>query len=329
MSSFLTRYSESFKAAELLVSEKDGSYKGLDLAALCTDAEDISRIISDPLIQGTWVDLGSGPGHTVLAYTSRFPERSAKGIEREEARVSVARMIADKEGLSCEFVCGDLLSDELPEGDVYFLYLPQGHVIDRILSELSRQKTFILVAIESHGDLLPRLDRENWLLAVKEIPLRFPRHYPNARLYRPRHSNDRTLAGLHAYSFQEKYFLLKENSSLWIGDSFGLAASGDGYLLLHPPRTVKEDMIVKIMTNEELSQTESFLVSLRRLSGVTFEAEGRTYSGPLRKIIRAPAFSVEFPGGERVEWNRIERIKQGTRICYEFSSPLSFSLPVP
>ncbi len=91
MKSSLTPYWESFKLAENSVSDDPSGYRGLSPDALCTDPEDILGIIHDPLIHGTWVDLGSGYGHTVLTYAETFPERKSIGIERENSRAALSR----------------------------------------------------------------------------------------------------------------------------------------------------------------------------------------------------------------------------------------------
>lgn len=328
MKSSLTPFSEFFKRAEELVSDDPSSYKDLDARALCTDPEDVLTIIQDPLIQGTWVDLGSGLGHTVITYAGKFPDRFAVGIEREASRVEASKTIAEALRLSCDFIQGDLLTARLPEGDTYFLYFPQGHVLDRILSELLRKEKFTLVAIESHGDLLPRLEKETWLRLEKEIPLKHERHYPCARIYRPE-DGMRKLSGLHAYSFQEWFFLISDGNDEWWGDSLGLQASGKGYLLAHPPRTVREEEIVKTLTRNELPGILGFLVSLRHFADVMVSSGGKVYSGPIRKILGREVFSVEFPGGEKLQWKDIEWIKQGNQLCYDSSSQLFFLPPAP
>ncbi len=319
MKSSLTPYWESFKDAEDSVSDDPSGYRGLSPEALCTDPDDILAIASDPLIQGTWVDLGSGYGHTVLTYAEKFPDRIAIGVERETARVELSRRIARDLCLQVEIIQGDLLHCKIPDGQVYFLYFPQGHVLDRVLSILMQKKDIMIVAIESHGDLFPRLEREKWLTLSKTIPLKSCRLNSYARIYHSSGGQEK-LAGLHEYSFREKIFLVSENGTSWLGESFGLYASGTSYQLVHPPRTIEEKNVVKIMTINELNQTEKFLIELRRAGSIDVTAGEKKYSGPIRKIITAPAFSVEFPCGERVEWSRIQLIKQGQHLCYESSS---------
>ncbi len=329
MKSSLTPYSESFKDAETSVSDDPSSYRGLSQEALCTDPEDILTIINHPLIQGDWVDLGSGYGHTVLTYAETFPGRKAIGIEKELSRVMVARKISQDLNLGCEFIQGDLLHCEIPDGKVYFLYFPQGHVLDRILSVLMKKKNIVVVAIESHGDLFDRLDREEWLRPSGKIPLKSARHDGDARIYYSE-GNGRTLAGLHEYSFRKRLFLISQDNVTWLGESFGLYASGESYVLIHPPRSVEEKDVVKIMTNEELSPVQNFLVKLWQLEDIQIVTEDKIYSGALRKIIIDPAFSVELSCGDRVEWSRIQLIKQGQHVCYDSSLSSSleqFSLP--
>jgi hypothetical protein len=330
MKSSLTPYWESFKDSETLVSDDPSSYRGLHPEALCTDPEDILTIISDPLIQGAWVDLGSGYGHTVLTYAEKFPDRVSIGVEKELSRVELARKISGELGLSSKFIMGDLLSSDIPEGNVYFLYFPQGHVLDRILSVLMQRKDIILVAIESHGDLFPRLEKEKWLTFLKTIPLKSPRHNAYARIYRSEKVETK-LAGLHEFSFRNIFFLISQNGESWLGESFGLYASGENYILMHPPRSVEERDVVKIMTIDQLNPREKFLSDLRRLGDIQIVTRDRIFSGVLRKIIITPAFSVELSSGERVEWSQIQSIKQGLHLCYDSSSSSflgGFSLPL-
>ena len=327
MKSSLIQFSESFKVAEENVSDSPGSYKGTDVEALCTQPEDVFSIINDPLIHGTWVDLGSGFGHTVITYAETFPERMAVGIEREDARRNLAVEIAREKNVKCHFIAGDLLTHNIPDGDTFFLYFPQGHVLDRILCELSRRETFTLVVIESHGDLFPRIEKEKWLKLIKEVRLKSERHNGFARIYRPERG-ERKLFELHRHSFLAHYFLIKDDLGMWWGESFGLCAMGNDYLLQTPPRTVRENDVVKIMTISELSPLMRFLISLRKLPDVTIFANGKLFKGPLRKIHETPAISVEFSDGERVHWGDIGRITQGTHLCYDSSSPSFFLPPV-
>ena len=329
MKSSLTPYWESFKDAETSVSDDPASYRGLSPEALCTDPEDILSIIKHPLIEGDWIDLGSGFGHTVITYAEKFPERKAWGVEKEFSRIELARKISHELGLGCEFIQGDLLNCRIPDGKVYFLYFPQGHVLDRILSVLCERKNIVVVAIESHGDLFERLDREDWLTLSATIPLKSARHDSHARIYLSQ-GKALTLAGLHEYSFRNRIFLISQDGVTWLGESFGLYASGGRYVLIHPPRSIEEKDVVKIMTIEELTPVQKFLVQLWRLEDIQVVTRDKIYTGTLRKIIVAPAFSVELSCGERVEWNRIQLIKQGLHVCYDSSLSSSleqFSLP--
>ncbi len=329
MKSSLTPYWESFKIAETSVSDDPSSYRGLSPEALCTDPEDILTIISDPLIQGDWVDLGSGYGHTVLTYAEKFPLRRATGVEKEFSRVELARKISQDLKLEAHFLQGDLLSCEIPDGNVYFLYFPQGHVLDRILSVLSEKRDLTLVVIESHGDLFPRLAKEKWLSLTKVIPLKSARHDAYARIYTSQ-GNPSTLAGLHEFSFRHLHLLVSQNGESWLGESFGLYASGESYTLMHPPRSLDEADVVKIMTIEELSPVQKFLSALRRQGDVVIVTADKIFSGSVRKIIVGPAFSVELSTGARVEWTSIQSIKQGQHLCYDSSHTSSseqFSLP--
>lgn len=67
----------------------------------------------------TVVDLGAGRG-TALMAAAALGYRAA-GIEIVEAYVAPARRVAQKLGLEVDFRCGDFVTDEWPEGDLYLL----------------------------------------------------------------------------------------------------------------------------------------------------------------------------------------------------------------
>jgi hypothetical protein len=106
-------------------------------------------------------------------------------------------------------------------------------------------------------------------------------------------------------------------------------AMSEDYLLQYPPRTIKQNELVKIMARDELPQLLHFLVRLRRMNELEFFTHEKSFQGPLRKILNSPGFSVEFAGGERVEWKDIERVTQGNSLCYDSSSDFYFLPPAP
>jgi SAM-dependent methyltransferase len=323
----LPQLSELFNSRHALtergVTQKEGSYKDLSQEALYTSLEDLLTLFENPLIQGTFIDLGCGMGQAPLFYGALYPERKAIGIEFDEARIHAAQEIKTLMGVrNVSFLLEDLLTCELPVADTYFLYFPTGPVLDRVLTALyeSGQK-FILVAIESHGDLLPRLDLENWLTLKEEVKLNSERHYPYARLYERSDAERATCLGPFQYSYQKYFILIDDGQEVWLGDTFGLEwTHGQRFELKTPPRTINWEHVKKVMRFYDLSRELQLLVRLREQGEVTIEGQRGKFTGLIRKIILSPSFIVEISTGEKVEWSLISTIHQGSRLCYAFSS---------
>lgn len=304
---------------EQQVGERPGSYQGLSFEALYSSRADYLRLFEHPLVQGTFVDLGCGAGEGCLLYGALFPERQAVGVEFEESRLRYGQEFAEQYKLSnVKLFKSDLLNGEIPVGDTYFLYFPTGMVLDRILHVLyHRQKKFTLLAIESHGDLLPRLGRENWLEHKGSIPLSSQRHHSEANIYQRNFKERCSSLISFDLSFQDYYLFIEENGERWIGNARGLEwTAEDRFELLTPPRTINWKCVVKYSSWEELTPQEKRLIGLRELGEVLVMTKNRSISGIIRKIFVGPTFSLEFSTGEKVQWDEILTIKQGSKVCY-------------
>ena len=317
--------STGFEGIEEKVSDQTGSYKGLTAEALLTSAEDFERIFRAlPQIQ-TWVEPGSGQGLGPVLFAKLNPKAKSVGIEFELARYEASLTLKKTEALSnVTFIHGDLLTTELPPGDSYFLYFPTGMVLDKILHQLGQftQKVRI-VAIESHGDLLPRLRKETWLKEVLQIPLNGQRHSPNAVVFE---GTGPQTPSLHDVSFHERYLLIEDqNSSLWLAESLGLEwIREEEYLLACPPRSVLASQVKAVLLFAEIEQKFRLALHLRRLGELQIESGRGTHTGVLRKIFVSPSFKVELSTGEQVEWSQIKKIFWENILCFDSSSDYCF-----
>lgn len=319
------RFNSQHREIERSVSDQRGSCLGLSAEALYTTSDDLNRIFDDGLISGTFCDLGCGHGLAPLLYGERFPTRKAIGIEFEKARLDFGRGEAQKLHLeNVSLIEGDLLSCNIPKADTYFLYFPTGPVLDRILTTLYELgSAFRLVVIESHGDLLPRIELENWLSLLKEIPLSSKRHYPNARIYeRTLAQRDKRLFPF-TLSYQEKFFVLTDEE--WIGETYLMEwQKEEAFDLCYPPRTIHMSSVKKVLSKEELSAELKCCVEIRRRGEVNIKTSKSSFKGHIRKIITKPSFHLELSGGEKVEWSDITSISKGSELCYDSSLLFSF-----
>lgn len=318
---FKELFSLDLRAIEEQVEDLPGHYKDLDPRALYTTLEDLYLIMSSPYVAGSWTDLGAGTGASVLLYASLFPDRKSVGIECARPRVIAGEGLRRKLKISNALLLeGDLLTCEVPDSETYFLYFPTGHVLDRVLCELRNKSDLIsLIVIESHGDLLPRLKKENWLQVLAEIPLTSSRHYPNAVVFT--RAEAPFIEGPHQLSFVRKHLLIRDEDGMeWIGDTFGLEwLRGEQYQLAIPPRTIGWDQVVQILDPVELVPDIRALIDIRSKGEVEIETSFGVVRGCIRKIRVGGSFQVEISSGEWVKWENIRTIKVGNILCYDSS----------
>jgi SAM-dependent methyltransferase len=331
MKSSFNRPWESFKKTldfhhaqiEALVEKREDLNPGLSEAALYSSLEDLWNIFQSSRVQGKFVDLGCGIGLPTLLYGFHHPEREAVGVEFSQARLEVAQRHRLK---NTTFIRGDLLHCAIPRGDTYYFYFPTGPVLDRILFEL-RQLPYpvTLIVVESHGDLIPRFEKEDWLTVEEKIPLITPRHHSEAYLFKS-HPEIRHRFSLHDVSFQKKHLLIDDE---WLGESLGLEWQGeDLFNLKIPPRTIQEKQVSQIFEIDALTPAQRIAIEVRRLGELQIESESGFHLGFIRKIGFGERFYVELSSGEKLEWSRIKSISWEHQLCYESSSPRSSFPPV-
>lgn len=322
------KFKTDFQKVEKNISGKAGSYPDLEVHALLTSEEDFRTIFNELPEIKSWVELGSGHGLGPLLFGSLFSDKSAIGIEFENARfeASVEQKIIHQLN-NVTFIHGDLLTCEIPHGDAYFFYFPTGMVLDRILSELGNRKDFFrIIAIESHGDFISRLRKESWLKEVKSIPLTSLRHHPAAIVFE---KNGEKKPNLHDCSFIKKFLSIQDENGIWIGESYGLEWIGaDQYQLLIPPRTFRGTDVKEVLLPSQIPVKILHALQLRRLGELKIVTREGEKSGSLRKIYVAPSFKVEISSGEQVEWERIKQIFWEHTLCFDSSSDYFFLPPV-
>lgn len=318
-------FSTDYKSVEQLVSDQQGSYKGLSAEALLTSAEDFKTIFEALPDIKIWIEPGSGHGLGPLLFASLHPEKKSIGIEFELSRFEASEQLKKQANLkNVTFQHLNLLDHDLPSGDAYFFYFPTGMVLDRILHSLaSRKDRFRLIAIESHGDLLPRLNKESWLKISQEIPLKQKRHHPFAVVYE---NGGMPTSSLHDYSFQKKFLLIEDaNTEQWLGESYNLEWQGkEQYLLNCPPRSISSDQVKNVWDLEQVEPRFHHALGLRKLGELKFETTQGNFQGSLRKIFVSPSFKLEISSGQQVEWSQITKIFWESTLCFDSSSDYSF-----
>lgn len=319
---FWDRFNLAFNQVEISTDKTENSYLGLSYEALYTSKEDLELIFNDKNVTGTFLDLGCGQGQTVLYYAIKFPDRKALGIEFQKSRFDFSVSIQDEfEIKNVHLIMDNLLSCKIPKADTYFLYFPSGYILDRVLTELYEgNNAFHLIVIESHGDLIPRIEKENWLELVQEIKLSSKRHYPKAKIYKRLFCDRDPNLRPHFFSFQKRFLIIHDNEITWIGESFQMEwVGGDQFNLKNPPRTICWRDVKKMMCFDDFDSLTKFVVSLRNLGELSFLVEGFTIQASIRKIIMEPTFMIELSTGQRLQWEEISSISRGLELCYDSS----------
>ena len=309
MKDFIEDLKINFDYLEQSVSSRAGSYFGLEQQALLTDFSDYFNIFSYFNNVTSYVEFGSAYGHGPLIFSHLYPSAKGIGIEFEDVRIKTAVTLKNTLKLNnCEFIHADLAIAKIPAADLYFLYFPTGPILDRILFELSQMThKFHLIVVESHSDLIPRLEKETWLNEAFEIPLVSPRHYSQAKVYA---SGGLKLSSYFDFSFKEKYFMIRDSDhSIWIGDSLGLEwHSKDSLTLLNPPYTIHENQIHAVVEFSSFNLPIQQLIKLRTVGEVKIESQQKRFQGFIRKIYIDPHLIIELSSGERIKYEDLSKI---------------------
>ncbi len=310
--SFKQKLEDLELASERNVLSLNGRYKDLDRQALYTSFEDLENIFKSKYVKGTWLDLGGGSGRTCLLY-SFLTSQDSINVEIDSARSKVTDVMACDFNLAVKSFCADLLKCSLPTADTFFLYFPTGPVLDRVLATMSARTNFVLIVIESHGDLIPRVEKERGYELVEKIPLKSQRHYPFAHIYQKNQIISEFSP--HQLSFVDELLLIRDSQGEWVADSFGLEwEGGDQYQFLHPPRSIQWscDFVEVLSKDHELYPELLRLSKYRRQGEHRFGLRtGEEKSGYIRKIRISPTFALEISTGELIEWRSLKNILKG------------------
>lgn len=191
------------------------TYAGLNLLpeALYTSEEDSENILNAlHLKDGDRVlDIGCGIGSFLLTGARLFPQVKFIGIEMVQERLNIAQLCAQELNLTnVHFLSHDINDIDLPRADYYFFYLGTGKTYSKLMRTLlkeSQARDFKIIAIESHGDLLPDLHTRQWLEETQNIPLFTDRHSPNAVIFR-------TLKNNYESMFMREIYLMERDLKL-------------------------------------------------------------------------------------------------------------------
>lgn len=230
--------------------DEDDYYLGLDANALNTSVIDFINILK-LMPQGSVIaDIGSG--HSLMSITANSIAAHLKiiSIEPITQRLLKAqqynefcRGIHSFYPLHFEDIDNDLFIDYL------FLYLPGGILLENILSKILELKNYpkYILAIESHGELINRLDHFSYFQNKKILTrLVFPRLDQNCYIYEFNKNRDINSVDKFVKKFYTENFVIKLSDGIgeWIASTKEASLfffTFDSILIecVYPPRTIK------------------------------------------------------------------------------------------
>jgi hypothetical protein len=319
--------------------------QGVTSEALYTSYHDLLEVMPWLYAQGvrTWCDVGCGVGRTCLLWTWLFSDTKSFGIEMVPERLEEARGATRAQSPARNlWIEADFSSPsiQLPDADVYFIYLATGPQLDTVLAKLkSRAHPSWVVVVESHGDLKPRLQWEAWWLAptAHRFALVSHRHDPWIQIYRTRPDHPvlsleeawegrlglmpadlaihpSPLGYLLSKSRQLNWELvIEEEGELWTMETLGLSWHDPQSIAgLHPPRQINWSRVKVGLRRipDELPYRE-WALWRRQDKMLRYSRDGIAVKSGLkiRKIILNPTPLVEFSDGLRVEWDRLSNLE--------------------
>lgn len=297
--------------------------------ALYTSYEDLNTIRLDAESRGlkSIGDLGSGISRICFLFNELKSSVEAYGHEVVKERVQNSQKAFQNhfktEPLS--IIKTNLRIDSLPHYESYFLYLPVGKTLRKIISQLKvrTEEEVILYVIESHGDLLSFL-KEMFpeIVLLKTYPLSKKRHNPELHVFslkrtsshqkeektfledsltelknnhevlfksRPIFSHLISLFDYLEERFPNTQLLIEDGESqkIWVGDlcHFENGAREATLELKHPPRTISVENILGIHKPQEILIK---LIEKRR---------DQTVNPLPRKIFLHPEKLIEYSDG--------------------------------
>ncbi len=269
-------------------SDLEYSYSGLDNRALLTSYRDYQAMIQalEPAPGTHFFEPGAGYFRAFFLYSILYPEMKYTGIEQVKERVLAAKEAAQSLHMdSTGIKLGDAL--EMEESfDYMFLYLPSVPMTQKLISKAKRKIGTSIIAIESHGDLIPLLEGQRNSLKITEIINSESQRHRNGIFIYQVSSFEKDYADelLEVTDDDMKCFVIEENGEQFLIPTRGswLSIQENHITTAFPEMEIKFESIIDIQTpNDELLPWHA----------LRFSKDTNT---KVRKIFTKPSPVVEF-----------------------------------
>jgi hypothetical protein len=169
-----------------VTSEETYSGSNLEESALNTswaDYYEMIKFLEDKNLR--MLDIGSSYSKGSLLCAA-LGSSSISSVEIVKKRVDLSKEILNGLNLPNTLISNaNALDISFENFDVFFVYQPVSQFLSKLLTKLSNYKNKILWVIESHGDLLHRVDIDSRFIEKKELlKLNSKRHLPHLYQYK-------------------------------------------------------------------------------------------------------------------------------------------------
>jgi len=305
------------KVERLLDERKEDITKGQDAYlgeslsphALFTSYRDCYQILSHLKTKPGEVllDLGAGMGRMSITAALFFPHLKVKSIEMIKQRIELAIKVYKNLKLSTEgFIIGRFENIDLQGTHYIFLYLSSNSILKTMMEKLKNlalAAPFQIIAVESHGDLLPTLRKDYPWLITEPFKLKtFSKRWnQNITFFKPLplsqmknyHKEEKDL-------FQHFFEILKKEYTLLLKD---IPQPWRHPFLLHLAKSKDFELVIK---DKDVGCPTKYcwLASTFELSK-TLEGEKYQAMFPEREFSMGQIESIIRPGPNWHDWRKL------------------------
>ncbi|EQC46052.1 hypothetical protein [Bacteriovorax sp. Seq25_V] len=266
---------ENITNEELQLEDSSEFYLGdIHHHALNNSIFDFYKILKNLEGESTICDIGSAASLLSITANLFFPKIKVISVEPIASRMKAA--ISLNENLSSHHEFYETIFDERYKKlyyDYALLYFPTGKSLENILKSIMTDSSRGIIAIESHGDLLTRLDQVGKLNNKKIfIKMVSPRHHPYAYIYEVNTKEEDSSSDLilnRIYSSEYIALKIDDSSGSWIGLTEGIEiyfkeSKNNLITLKYPPRSISFDENFQFLREEDISSETKGILKLMK-----------------------------------------------------------------
>lgn len=300
----------SYSSVESMLTESNSNPElylenNLEEQALNTSWYDYYQMIClSKKLDITVLDIGSAYSKgTLLSLVLNFSNFTS--VEVVSERINWAKKVAASLGLNTnKFIVSDSLEIDLSQFDVLYIYQPTGRFLTKLLDKVTRKNNQQYIwAVESHGDLIPRLDSDS-RLTKKKVQLSFhaARHDRNLYSYSVIRNETSPFINFERALYSNRFVEVRDYNSIY-GEFRWITKAEKGFVDFQNKTIVIELNGKRINVKEEDLSNFSFPASIGVFVMKYINSKKVIYKNKEQRIIRiitSPKNALELSSSGKV-----------------------------